>query len=50
MRLFSMLEGTNVFNVMLFSSTYLNLTMQMIMPDSILQPNHITIPIMICTR
>ena len=50
MRLFSMLEGTNVFNVMLFSSTYINLTMQMIMPDCIFQPNHITIPVMICTR
>ena len=32
MRLFSMLEGTNVFNIMLFSSSNVNLTMQMIMP------------------
>ncbi|MBQ2950228.1 MAG: hypothetical protein IJE12_04175 [Prevotella sp.] len=45
-----MLEGTNVFNVMLFSSSNVNLTMQMIMPDGILQPNHIIIPVMICTR
>ena len=50
MRLFAMLEGTNVFNVMLFSSTNVNLTMQMIMPDGIFQPNHITIPVMKCTR
>ena len=45
---FSLLERTNIINIVLLTSINVNLTVQVIMPNSISQVYDITTPIMIC--